>query len=82
MGMIKLRALRPLHFNGKLVGTGDIFSVEAPAAAECLSSTRCELVDPADRAQMLTAATKAKQDQMARQGRQMPHPGSPWIPVN
>jgi hypothetical protein len=82
MSLIKLRATRPLHFHGKLVDTGDIFSVEAPAAAECLSSTRCELVDPADRAQMLTAASKAKQDQMARQVRPMPDPGSPWQRVN
>ena len=82
MSMIKLRATRPLHMHGKLVNTGEIFSVESAAAAEALSSTRCELVDPADRAQMLTAATKAKQDQMARQGRQMPDPGSPWQPVN
>ncbi len=82
MTKIKLRVTRPLHMNGKRLETGDIFSVEAAAAAEALSSTRCELVDPADRAPMLTAASKAKQDQMARQGRLTPDPGSPWQAVS
>ncbi|MBK7275102.1 MAG: hypothetical protein IPI08_00640 [Betaproteobacteria bacterium] len=82
MSLIKLRAVRPLHMHGKLVETGDIFSVESAAAAECLSSTRCELVDPADRAQMLTAASKAVLAQLGRQGRLMPDPGSPWRAVN
>lgn len=82
MSLIKLRATRPLHFHGKLVDTGDIFSVEAPAAAECLSSTRCELVDPADLPALLTAASKAVLAQLGRQGRLMPDPGSPWRAVN
>ncbi len=81
MSMIKLRATRPLHMHGKLVNTGEIFSVESAAAAEALSSTRCELVDPADLPGLLTAASKAVLAQLGRQGRLMPEPGSPWQPV-
>ena len=82
MSMIKLRATRPLHMHGKLVQTGEIFSVESAAAAEALSSTRCELVDPADLPGLLTAASKAVLAQLGRQGRLMPDPGSPWRAVN
>ena len=82
MSLIKLRAVRPLHMHGKLVQTGEIFSVESAAAAECLSSTRCELVDPADRAQMLTAASKATQDQISRQRLNPAPTDGPWQRVN
>ncbi len=82
MTKLKLRALRPLHFGGKLVQSGEIFSVDAAAAAEALTSTRCELVDEADLPVMLSAAGKAVLDQLGRHGRQAPYPGSPWRPMN
>lgn len=48
--IVRLKAIRPLFFDGKRVEIGDIFEVQAQKAGEILATLRAEFAVASDRA--------------------------------
>ena len=80
MTAIKLKVLSTLMRQGQRVEIGAILTVPATEAADMLDGVKVQLLDPADKAQVLAARRAEVAALMGRQ-RLMASPGSPWLPV-
>jgi hypothetical protein len=79
---LKVRVVRPLMYEGRVVAEGVILTLPAGDALDACDTGRAVLLDSAD----LPLAVRARREEVIRQtrqfGRPMADPGSPWQRVN
>ena len=75
LAMVKIRVLRGLFLNGRARSPGELLEVSLLDAAQCVTSTRAELVDPERRPDVYAALRlEAEQDAPIGHAR-----GESWI---
>ncbi|MDO8283880.1 MAG: hypothetical protein Q7T69_02625 [Rhodoferax sp.] len=75
LAMVEIRVLRGLFLNGRAFTPGEIVEVSLLVAAQCVTSTRAELVDPTKRPD-IGAALRREAEQSAAIGNVR---GESWV---